>query len=132
MKFKNLAGFGLVALAAASFAMASTTAMAKTQSKNHSSSTCSKNVKCYGVNKSGTGYVLVSKSACDQIGGSTTNPNASTATPAATDNNTNNNNTVNPNTATPSMTNPGATPPSNTGTPGNNPTGGVTTTNPNQ
>jgi uncharacterized membrane protein len=129
MKLRNLAGFGVAVLAAAGVAMISTNALAKTTSHTTSTSSCSKNVKCYGVNKSGTGYVLVTKSACDQIGGSTTNPNASnpsnTNNPAA---NTNNN---------PSMTNPGATPPANnTGdvnnNPANTPNGGVTTSNPNQ
>lgn len=116
MKLKNLAGFGIAAAAAVSFALVSTAAVAKT---NHNSS-CPKTVKCYGVNKSGTGYVSVTKSVCEQIGGSTTAPSA--------------NNPANP--ANPSMTNPGAVPPATapgaTTTPDSTPSGSVTTSNPNQ
>lgn len=116
MKLKNLAGFA--AVAAISLAVVSTSAIAKT---NHTTS-CPKEVKCYGVNKSGTGYVLVTKSACEQIGGSTTNTGANT--------------TANPANTAPNMTSPGATPPATapdaTTTPGTTPTGGVTTSNPNQ
>lgn len=121
MKLKNLAGFGFAAVAAISFAAVSTSAIAKT---NHTTS-CPKEVKCYGVNKSGTGYVLVTKSACEQIGGSTTNTGANTTA-----------NPANPANTAPSMTSPGATPsatdPNATNTPGSTPTGGVTTSNPNQ
>lgn len=134
MNLKNLAGLGIAAIAAVGFAVISMNAVAKT---NHNSS-CPKNVKCYGVNKNGDGYVLVSKSACEQIGGSTTNPNNNHNNNDNNNNNNNNgdNNSTNPSTPAPSMTSPDAgsstTAPETTTTPETTPSGGVTTSNPNQ
>lgn len=86
MKNRKLAGFGIAAVAAASFALVSTPAVA--HDKNHQSG----NVKCYGVNAckgkgkgmsksadnscKGQGYVMVSKSACDQLGGTMQAPSS--------------------------------------------------------
>jgi hypothetical protein len=78
MKLRTLT---LVAIAATSFAVASTSALA-----NHKNGT-KYNVKCYGVDscknqsscKVSNGVVMVSKKAtCDKLGGSTTNPKAAT------------------------------------------------------
>lgn len=63
MKLRKLAGFGIATVAAASFAMVSTSALAAT----HHAAT--KNVKCTVVTKDKTVVVSVSKAVCDQLGG---------------------------------------------------------------
>lgn len=63
MKLRKLAGFGIATVAAASFAMVSTSAMA---AAHHATS---KNVKCTVVTKDKTVVVSVTKAVCDQLGG---------------------------------------------------------------
>lgn len=83
MKLKKLAGFGIAAVAVASFALVSTAAVANTKSKT---------VKCYGVSDTaadtackgkshcmGKGYINVSKKSCDQLGGTTKAPATTTS-----------------------------------------------------
>ncbi len=123
MKLKKLAGFTVAAVAAASFAMVSTSAVAAT----HHTST--KNVKCTGVTtKSGKGYVLVSKSACDELGGTAKAESGATKTKSKTKTTKTTTTTTNTNeTATPSAQ-PAATPAPAAGATG----GDNTATTPNQ
>ena len=83
----KLAGFGIATLAAASFALVSTSADAA--AAHHAAA---KNVKCAGVvNSKGKelGVIQVSKAVCDQLGGTVkvasakTAPKVSSAAPAA-------------------------------------------------
>src|SRR5271154_6476999 len=73
MKLRKLAGLG-VAVAAASFAMVSTSALAAT---HHAAN---KTVKCSVVTKDKTVVVSVTKAVCDQLGGAVKTASAAKAT----------------------------------------------------
>ncbi len=134
MKAKKLVGLSLTAAAMVGFVMSSGTALATT--KHHTTaSSCAKEVRCYEVNGckdssscKTNGYILVSKSACEQLSGTTTKPtNTSLSNTNSTNPNTNpgmnpNNPTTNtnPSDTNPTATNPSDTNPSNTN-PYNNP-----------
>ncbi len=81
MKAKKLVGLSMTAAAMVGFVMSSGTALATTKHHASTASSCAKDVKCYEVNGckdssscKDNGYILVSKSACEQLSGTTTKP----------------------------------------------------------